>query len=80
VHVAGDRFDLPDFHSVILESSGMPLNLLERLVDIWIDEQKTAIAEEEREREREEREKEDKEKQKEQVPNGPNAGNDNQAG
>lgn len=35
----GDKFELPEFHSVILENGGMPLNLLERLVDHWIEEQ-----------------------------------------
>ncbi|PVD19297.1 hypothetical protein C0Q70_19784 [Pomacea canaliculata] len=32
----GDLFDIRDFHSVILVNGGMPLNLLEQLVDDWI--------------------------------------------
>ncbi|XP_025077546.1 uncharacterized protein LOC112554141 [Pomacea canaliculata] len=32
----GDRFDIRDFHSVILQNGGMSLSLLERLVDTWI--------------------------------------------
>eukprot|EP00916_Digyalum_oweni_P023729 GHVL01039344.1.p1 GENE.GHVL01039344.1~~GHVL01039344.1.p1 ORF type:complete len:615 (+),score=12.78 GHVL01039344.1:33-1877(+) len=32
----GTHFQLADFHSVILQNGGMPLNLLERLVDDWI--------------------------------------------
>jgi len=32
----GDRFDLKDFHAVVLENGAVPLTLLERLVDEWI--------------------------------------------
>ena len=32
----GSRFDLKDFHTVVLENGGMPLTSLERLVDEWI--------------------------------------------
>jgi uncharacterized protein (DUF885 family) len=32
----GPKFDLKAFHSVILESGGVPLTLLEQLVDEWI--------------------------------------------
>jgi len=32
----GPRFNLKDFHSVILENGGVPLTLLEQLVDEWI--------------------------------------------
>ena len=32
----GARFSLRDFHGVILENGGMPLTLLEQLVDEWI--------------------------------------------
>ncbi|HEX4619293.1 MAG TPA: DUF885 domain-containing protein [Steroidobacteraceae bacterium] len=32
----GPRFNLKDFHSVVLENGGVPLTLLEQLVDEWI--------------------------------------------
>ena len=32
----GTRFDLKQFHSVVLENGGMPLTSLERVVDEWI--------------------------------------------
>jgi uncharacterized protein (DUF885 family) len=32
----GTKFNLPDFHAVILENGGVPLTLLEQLVDEWI--------------------------------------------
>lgn len=32
----GPRFNLKDFHTVILENGGVPLTLLEQLVDEWI--------------------------------------------
>lgn len=32
----GPRFDLRDFHAVVLENGGLPLNVLEELVDEWI--------------------------------------------
>nr|KAG5709881.1 hypothetical protein BaRGS_029923 [Batillaria attramentaria] len=32
----GSKFDVREFHSVLLKNGGMPLNLLERLVDEWI--------------------------------------------
>jgi uncharacterized protein (DUF885 family) len=32
----GDRFDLKDFHTVLLENGAVPLTVLERLVDEWI--------------------------------------------
>jgi uncharacterized protein (DUF885 family) len=32
----GPRFNLKDFHAVVLENGGVPLTLLERLVDEWI--------------------------------------------
>ena len=32
----GARFDLKDFHAVVLENGGVPLTLLEQLVDEWI--------------------------------------------
>jgi len=32
----GPRFNLKDFHAVVLENGGVPLTLLEKLVDDWI--------------------------------------------
>ena len=32
----GDKFNLKDFHAVVLENGAMPLTLLEKLVDEWI--------------------------------------------
>jgi uncharacterized protein (DUF885 family) len=32
----GPKFDLKDFHAVVLENGGLPLTLLEKLVDEWI--------------------------------------------
>jgi len=32
----GSRFNLKDFHAVVLENGGVPLTLLEQLVDEWI--------------------------------------------
>jgi len=32
----GSKFDLKDFHTVVLENGGVPLGVLERLVDDWI--------------------------------------------
>jgi uncharacterized protein (DUF885 family) len=32
----GPRFNLKDFHAVVLENGGVPLTLLEKLVDEWI--------------------------------------------
>jgi uncharacterized protein (DUF885 family) len=32
----GPKFNLKDFHAVVLENGGVPLTLLERLVDEWI--------------------------------------------
>ena len=34
----GDRFDLRAFHDVVLQNGAMPLTLLERVVDLWIEE------------------------------------------
>jgi len=32
----GDKFSIKDFHAVVLENGGVPLTLLEKLVDEWI--------------------------------------------
>ncbi len=36
----GPRFNLKDFHAVVLENGGVPLTLLEKLVDDWIAKSK----------------------------------------
>lgn len=38
----GDDFDLPEFHETVLLNGGMPLGILEGVVDDWIDEKKGA--------------------------------------
>jgi uncharacterized protein (DUF885 family) len=38
----GPRFDLKAFHAVVLDNGGLPLTLLERLVDDWIADAKQA--------------------------------------
>jgi uncharacterized protein (DUF885 family) len=37
----GPKFNLKDFHAVVLENGGVPLTLLEKLVDEWIARTKT---------------------------------------
>lgn len=37
----GPKFNLKDFHAVVLENGGVPLTLLEKLVDEWIARAKT---------------------------------------
>jgi uncharacterized protein (DUF885 family) len=36
----GPKFNLKDFHAVVLENGGVPLTLLETLVDEWISKTK----------------------------------------
>ena len=35
----GPKFDLKDFHTVVLENGAVPLTVLEHLVDEWIASQ-----------------------------------------
>ena len=34
----GDKFDLRDFHDVVLKNGAVPLDILERIVDTYIEE------------------------------------------
>jgi uncharacterized protein (DUF885 family) len=40
----GEKFDLRDFHAVILENGALPLTILEQLVDEWIARKRGAAA------------------------------------
>jgi uncharacterized protein (DUF885 family) len=40
--VLGNRFDIRDFHAVVLENGSVPLDVLEELVNNWIATQRTA--------------------------------------
>ena len=35
----GERFDIRKFHNAILDDGPLPLNLLERRIDEWIEKQ-----------------------------------------
>jgi uncharacterized protein (DUF885 family) len=35
----GDRFDIRQFHNVVLTNGAVPLSILEQLVEAWIEEQ-----------------------------------------
>jgi uncharacterized protein (DUF885 family) len=37
----GDKFDIKRFHSVILMNGSVPLDVLEELVDKWVEEVKS---------------------------------------
>jgi len=37
----GDRFDIRGFHDAVLGGGALPLNLLERRVDLWVDSRKS---------------------------------------
>jgi hypothetical protein len=38
----GDKFDLRDFHDVVLKNGAVPLDILETLVDRYIADKKSA--------------------------------------
>lgn len=38
----GERFDLKEFHAVVLKNGAVPLSILEQLVDAWVAEKKAA--------------------------------------
>jgi uncharacterized protein (DUF885 family) len=40
----GDRFDVREFHDAVLLSGSIPLRVLEQKIDLFIEEQKTALA------------------------------------
>jgi uncharacterized protein (DUF885 family) len=42
----GDRFDLREFHNVILTNGALPLSILERVVDAWLDSKTETTAKE----------------------------------
>jgi len=42
----GDRFDIREFHNVILTNGALPLSILERVVDAWLDSKTQTTAQE----------------------------------
>jgi uncharacterized protein (DUF885 family) len=40
----GDKFDIREFHDAILGGGAVPLTIMERLVDNWIDKTKTGAS------------------------------------
>jgi len=38
----GDKFDIREFHDVVLKNGAVPLNILEKLVNDWINSKKTS--------------------------------------
>ena len=38
----GNRFDIRDFHGVVLENGAVPLDILEELVDAWIAQRRSS--------------------------------------
>ena len=40
----GDKFDIKAFHDVILGGGAMPLEILERQVNLWIEAEQKAVA------------------------------------
>ena len=41
----GDRFSIKDFHNLVLETGTVPLSVLEKLVDNYIESERTKVAE-----------------------------------
>jgi uncharacterized protein (DUF885 family) len=40
----GDKFTLPDFHDVVLKNGAVPLDILEELIDTYIEETQAEAA------------------------------------
>ena len=38
----GDKFDIREFHDIILGGGGLPLTIMGRVVDAWIDKTKAS--------------------------------------
>ena len=41
-HELGNRFDIREFHDVVLSNGSLPLNILEEMVERWIDRRSAA--------------------------------------